>query len=377
LSKIYKILLVQLGANGDCLFVTSIAKQIKEIDYPGCNLTWMIGSKFKSILKNNKYVDEIIEIELTENYNLGQARENIHNNLIEINAYQKFDKVIITDYCLKNRNRWFGTIRSSLFRQYGNPSRLSPIPHLVLDQKEIDNVKDFVNHYDLKNRDIYTILFECAPLSGQSDMTINRAVKIASEIIDRNNSVKIILSSANKVLSNNENILDGSILTWRENAELTKYCKLLIGCSSGISWINTCDSAGNIPTIQTINPNYFDNILSCSMKLDLQYFNIPTDSIIEMHNASDNHIIDATILSINNFKEAKLEYDKEVPFIFSLVFMKELKGFFSFCDFYKYTKNILKNLRQIKYVYQLNKPFWFQPRSWLKSILNIKSDIQL
>ena len=57
-----KILLVQLGSTGDCLFVTTIARQIKEVDYPGCHLTWVIGSRYKPAIINNPHVDEILEI---------------------------------------------------------------------------------------------------------------------------------------------------------------------------------------------------------------------------------------------------------------------------------------------------------------------------
>ena len=37
-----KVSLVQLDANGDCLYATTIARQIKQ-DYPGCHLTWWIS----------------------------------------------------------------------------------------------------------------------------------------------------------------------------------------------------------------------------------------------------------------------------------------------------------------------------------------------
>ena len=43
------ILLVQLFSNGDCLYATTIARQIKQ-DYPGCKLTWAIASFCKDII---------------------------------------------------------------------------------------------------------------------------------------------------------------------------------------------------------------------------------------------------------------------------------------------------------------------------------------
>ena len=56
------IALVHLASNGDILYATAIARQIKEIDFPNCNLTWVVSSSGKKILENNPYVDEIIEI---------------------------------------------------------------------------------------------------------------------------------------------------------------------------------------------------------------------------------------------------------------------------------------------------------------------------
>ena len=57
-----KIILVQLYSNGDCLYATAIARQIKQ-DFPGCHLTWAIASFCKSIIFNNPFVDEILEVD--------------------------------------------------------------------------------------------------------------------------------------------------------------------------------------------------------------------------------------------------------------------------------------------------------------------------
>ena len=62
--KRMRILLGQLASNGDCLYATTVARQIKH-DYPGCHLTWAIGSMYRHILDNNPDVDEIWEIPLS------------------------------------------------------------------------------------------------------------------------------------------------------------------------------------------------------------------------------------------------------------------------------------------------------------------------
>ena len=53
-----KILLLQLYSNGDCLYATAVARQIKT-DHPGCRLTWVIADFCKDIIAGNPYVDEV------------------------------------------------------------------------------------------------------------------------------------------------------------------------------------------------------------------------------------------------------------------------------------------------------------------------------
>ena len=52
---------MHLVSLGDCLYVTAVARQIKQ-DYPGCHLTWAISSRCSQVIQNNPYVDEIWEV---------------------------------------------------------------------------------------------------------------------------------------------------------------------------------------------------------------------------------------------------------------------------------------------------------------------------
>lgn len=54
-----KILLVQLYSNGDCLYTTTVARQIKQ-DFSGCHLTWLIAKFCKDIITSNPFVDEVL-----------------------------------------------------------------------------------------------------------------------------------------------------------------------------------------------------------------------------------------------------------------------------------------------------------------------------
>lgn len=55
----FKILLVQLYSNGDCLYATAVARQIKQ-DHPDAHLTWAIADFCKQIIHANPYVDDVL-----------------------------------------------------------------------------------------------------------------------------------------------------------------------------------------------------------------------------------------------------------------------------------------------------------------------------
>lgn len=56
-----RILLGQLGANGDCLYATALARQLKQ-DFPGCHLTWAVGAANRGVLANNPDIDALWEL---------------------------------------------------------------------------------------------------------------------------------------------------------------------------------------------------------------------------------------------------------------------------------------------------------------------------
>ena len=61
--KTKRYFIFQFAAYGDCLYATTIAKQIKN-DEPDCHITWGISTKFKSILIGNPNVDEVLELDI-------------------------------------------------------------------------------------------------------------------------------------------------------------------------------------------------------------------------------------------------------------------------------------------------------------------------
>lgn len=318
-----RILLVQLGSNGDCLFVTTIAKQIKEVDYPGCNLTWMIGKRFKAITLCNPYIDKVIEIPIITIQDLGYFREKISSLVEEEKKRNHYDNVFVTDYTPGNFKRWFGTTRSSLFRNYPHPLKIDPKPIIYLNIEEQMEVKEFCTKHTITNNS-FNILFECSPQSGQSKMTFDIAMAISRELLMVQKNCKIILSSATSFISKDDRIIDGSVVTWRGNAELSKYCDLFIGCSSGITWLLNSNWCKPIKTIQIIDPYYSNGKISASVKLDYFYFGIDESNLIEMHNPTNSEIINCiNEVVLGNFYIGKIKYDKDIlngfiPFKFLL-----------------------------------------------------------
>ena len=364
-----RVLLVQLASMGDCLFVTAIARQIKEIDFPGSHLTWLIGSRYTSAIENNPYVDAVIEIPLSSIADNEKQRNLISEHILNFGGYDNFDQIFVTDYTPLNMGNWFGTTRSALFRSYPYKLKVNPQPIIYLTDKEKVRVAVFCQNNSI-NGSSYNILFECGPQSGQSLMTLEKAKEIAEQIVSKNSKIKFILSSNQPFVSSNPNIIDGSIISWRENAELANYCNLVVGCSSGISWLCTSQWTKQLPILQIINPHYMGGRFSASMKIDFKYFGIDTTNLIELYNPSEN-ILQECILSAteNNFNQIKNLHDvTDDSYFANWRFLKESRISFSkkIGLFIKWGLPFL-----CLKVYRNIKPTWFTPYIWWLGMKNI------
>jgi len=361
-----RILLIQLASNGDCLFVTAIARQIKEIDHPGCHLSWLIGSKYAPVLSGNKYVDEIIQIPLTEVTDIENQRNKIDEHIKNID--RKFDRIFITDFVPANKKNVFGPIRSILFRNYPHRIKGNPQPVICLTDTEKNNVELFCKKNEITDNTI-NILFECEPLSQQSPMNFERSRLLAEYISGQNPNIKFILSSNRVFKSTNSKIIDGSVITWRENAELANHCQLLIGCSSGISWLCTSSWTKPIKTIQVINSDWADGLCSASMKVDFKFFNIDDSNVIELSNPTDELLKGCVVASIDNFSDAKKKYDTDNYKIFSnYKLLKE--AHMPYFEKLAFSLKYLFTSYFVETFYRSVKPDWFAPKRWFGKIIN-------
>ena len=89
-----QILLVQLFSNGDCLYATTVARQIKN-DYPNCKLTWAIAASCQNIIAKNPCVDEIIVTDEVAKNDVVAFRKYKKKVFAE-KAAGKWDEVFVT-----------------------------------------------------------------------------------------------------------------------------------------------------------------------------------------------------------------------------------------------------------------------------------------
>lgn len=302
-----KILLVNFYANGDCLLATTIARQIKE-DYKGCHLTWAISSKCKDIILNNPYVDDVIVVEYIH------CDDNAELKLLKKQTdFNNYDEVFITHPSyIKNTALFDGSIRSNVFKAYPNPVTVPVTPVLVLTTEEIEKSNSFASQHNLS---VYKhiILFEFAPQSGQLKITTAEAIAMSEEIV-KNGDTAIILSSANKIEHANKAIIDGSTLSIRETAGLTHYCTMLLGCSSGITWISTSSAAKQLPMIQMLNQEttWFNPI-----SRDFERYGLPLDNVIELFDFDRTKILACVKDAQIDFQKARLQYNQQLTLNFN------------------------------------------------------------
>ncbi|MCY7311070.1 MAG: hypothetical protein LH619_09845, partial [Chitinophagaceae bacterium] len=305
-----KILLVQLYSNGDCLYATAVARQIKK-DFPDCHLAWVIAGFCKNIIAQNPYVDEILVTnEVAKNDII--AFRKFKRKVFKEKKEGKWDEIFVTHNMDDNQALYDGTIRGMIFRAYPNPVSVPVQPVLVLTEEEKLTVKKFAENNKLQQFS-NTILWEYAPQSGQSVLSFDFVMKTAKRITQIPGTC-VILSSANSFPST-EKIIDASNLAVRENAELIHYCSLFIGCSSGITWLSTSSAAKQLPMLQLLDPQaYFRNAPS----VDFQRYGISTNELIELVQYDDEKIY-RSVKSIldEGIVAAKIKFNEALPVQFN------------------------------------------------------------
>ena len=143
-----RILLGHLAARGDCLYATAVARQIKA-DYPGCHLTWAIGSMCRSLLDGNPYVDAVWEIPLTSHDGVAAAWREYAIAARQRIERHDFDEGFFTQIYRANFRNFDCTIRASIFRGYPRPIQVPIAPIVRLRAEEVENMRRFAQRHRL------------------------------------------------------------------------------------------------------------------------------------------------------------------------------------------------------------------------------------
>jgi hypothetical protein len=320
-----RILLVHLSANGDCLMVTTIARQIKN-DYPGCHLTWAIGYKCRQVIDNNSDVDEVWEVRYgSQESPLGDVWHRVRREAEERYVRGEFDFVFYTQVYPDNVSNFDGTTRSSTFRCYPHPITVPMSPVMSLRDQEVEHVRLFAAGKEL-SRYRSVILLECAPGSGQSVLDLTKGIVLAEKIVSTHEDAVVVVSTHMPFTSPHPRIIDGSCLSFRENAALSHFCSLLVGCSSGITWLLTSGAAKSLlPTVQFLSRRAVAGGFA-SVVHDFDYWGIPSGHVLESDADNVEDMAFVITCALADFPSARVRHHK--------VFKPPFWGFLFFFDFH-------------------------------------------
>lgn len=308
-----KILLGHLASNGDCLYATTVARQIKA-DFPGCHLTWAISSMCRAVIDNNPDVDDIWEVEMLDWSDMGACWHRFEQEAWRRVSRGDFDRAFMTQISPARFERYDGTIRPSVLRCYPGPITVPVESVIELSETEIANVETWAQEQKL---DAYedVVLFECASKSGQSFVTPDLAVEISRVVLAARPNTAILLSTHLPVEAEEANIIHAGDLSMRETARLTHHADLFVGCGSGLTVVATSGAAkAELPNIQVLKES---TSVYASFRHDFEHFGKPAEHFIEITKPDVSYIAKAIIAVLEKgVATAREKYDMPVPLDF-------------------------------------------------------------
>jgi hypothetical protein len=308
-----RVLLGMLGSNGDCLYATAIARQIKA-DFPGCHLTWAIGRLSRGVLVNNPDIDEIWELPQTTWESLEPIWTAFEIEAHELAAAGRFDHVFLTQIYPARFANYDGTIRPSVFRNFGRPITVPVDVTINLTEQETAEVDRWF-HSGPASDASQVILCECSNRSGQSFMTVELAARMATQIVEARQKAVVILSTHEKLPIEHPRIISGGALSIRQTARLTYFVDQFIGCGSGLTVAATSGVAKPaLPNIQILKRS---TSVYASFRHDFEYFGKPNAHFLELTSEDANHLSLVAVTALSDgFAAAKAEFDDPVPLSF-------------------------------------------------------------
>lgn len=308
-----RILLGHLASNGDCLYATAIARQIKR-DYPGCHLTWAIGSLCRRVLDNNPDIDEVWEIPMPDWSSMGPVWILFEDEARRLADAGRFDHVFFTQVSPARFANYDGTVRPSIFRNFGRDISVPVDVTIRLTEAEIDEADVWFAGTPAADAS-QVVLFECSSKSGQSFMTLERALEAAEAITRARQHTAVIISTHEEFETGNSRIVPGGALSIRQVARLTDHVDLFVGCGSGLTVAVTSGTAKpGLPNIQILRRA---TSVYASFRHDFAHFGKPIDQFMEVTSEDPAHLARVlTEAACDGFIAAKTRHDDPVPLHF-------------------------------------------------------------
>ncbi len=272
-----RILLGQLGSNGDCLYATILARQLRH-DYPDAEITWAISSQCAGVIANNPHIDEVWRIPVPGWDQHDIAWRNFEREALRLYGRRQFDQVLLSQIWPENFQNYDGTIRSSILRSYGHEITV-PIENVItLSDAEIEQTRDFVRLHRIAERN-HRIIFECSSKSGQSFVTPEIAQSIADELYRILPDATVIFSTHLPMeLRDSRSCYAGS-LSLRQIAELTHHASAFVGCGSGGTVAASSTASRALPMVQLLSAS---TSVFASFAHDFEYFGLNERSVVEL-----------------------------------------------------------------------------------------------
>tara|TARA_R110000868_G_scaffold128417_6_gene336523 strand:+ start:3867 stop:5078 length:1212 start_codon:yes stop_codon:yes gene_type:complete len=306
------ILLGQLGAKGDCLYATILARQLRH-DYPDAKITWAIFEGNADLLANNPHIDEIWPVPLSDRSQTAAIWQVFEREAMRRVIGKEFDRIVFSQINPNNFQNYDGTIRTSMLRAYGAPITV-PIENVItLDDNEISRVESFAREAQLDQFE-HRILFECTAQSGQSFINTDIAQDVAAELYKLLPSATVIFTTHLPMTLKDPRSRYAGTLSLRETAHLTQHCTLFVGAGSGGTVAASSTSSRHLPMIQLLKKS---TSVYASFACDFEYFGITDWPIIEMTDEDPARI--AKCISVTcrqGIAAASDEFDRRVAVTF-------------------------------------------------------------
>ncbi|MBF0168526.1 MAG: hypothetical protein HQL45_12945 [Alphaproteobacteria bacterium] len=307
-----RFLIGQLCMNGDCLYATILARQIKH-DNPGSHLTWAISSACRSMIDNNPDVDAVWEIPAYKRYEQEATWYLFESVALRRLLVGEFDRIYLPQLWPNNMHNFDGTIRPSMLRVYGAPITVPIQCVLNLRQEEIARVESFVREKELHSYR-HRVLFESNSMSGQSFVDPSMAEFIAEMLVMQDPDCCVLMSSNESVKSSSKGIIDTSSLSIREIGALAHHVTLLVGSASGLTVVTQSTAGKRLPMIQLLAG---DKSVFASFVHDHRYWGLPEHDMIELVDTPPSIVTRCIRSSMNDgIVAAKQQHHMEIDLRF-------------------------------------------------------------